>query len=645
MKVTKLRLENFRIHKDSVLSFGGASIVVIRGSNFAGKSTIGQGLSMCLTPSATGLDPQGRGFISKIKRGASKAVITADFQTKRHLVERTVILNSNASGRTQKTVCLSDPDWNAGRFDSELEKQRAALTVVLNTDAFLHMDEKEQKNLLAGLALPSRYDFPAEIITQVEAVLEEETPKFSEEPFTVINKAYRRLFDERQIINRQVKEFFVPEALPSPADVDSDSIQRQLAALRAQRTERMHARDQAVATANREETARVRAKAKVEEVINTGHRCESAIREKLLKEGQLGYLHKIAAGKELLDELKAEHTQAVIMRESCAIQLKGLEGIPWGAKACPWCEQPVDPAKLKAVAQKVSGTLREVNASLNMIEQKIQALGDVDEAVNLLNAHEQALKELSAFDTQAAERQQEIERAQKDVPGPTLFDFAPFNETIAECDMEIERLSGLLRPVIVAEERHKEVEVKRSQLATLKEKATLLDQLVKYFDKDGIKAKLIGQYIGGFEQKLNEVMSAWGYSCALSIDPYAFDVTNARGDVIPVRELSGAERVMFSLAFQCAVSMTAGIGMVVIDEVSTFLPEVRSLLYRKLSEMVKNGFLEQAILLVADIFEQVSDLPGAVFYMVKDGAVYALPQNNFVRKEAANERRDERSIA
>jgi DNA repair exonuclease SbcCD ATPase subunit len=644
MKVTKLHLENFRIYKDATLSFGGNSFVVIRGRNFAGKSTIGQALSMCLTPSTTGLDPQGRGYISKIKRGASKALIAADFQTKRHTIQRTVTLNTNASGRTQRTICLSDPTWNPTRFDEEIEKQRASLTVVLNTDAFLRMDEKEQKNLLAGLALPRRYDFAPLIVAEVETIFGRGAINFAGEPFAVINQSYKKLFDERQIVNRQVKEFLVPEELPIPAGVDSVSLQTQLHGLRMQRQERQQARDQAVAEANKEEVARARAKAKAEEAVDSAHRRESTIKSRLLKEGQLIYLRKLAEGKEELAKLEAERSQAVIVRDSARLQLKGLEGVPWGAKACPTCEQPVDPEKLKAMGVKLKEWLREMDASLGVIDQKLTALGDITGAVDAITEHEAALKELDAFDAQAEERQRKIEAAKQNIPGPTLFDFQPYNESIGECDVEIERLAALLRPVIVAEERRKEIEVKRGQLADLKEKAMVLDQLVKYFDKDGIKAKLIGEYIGGFEHKLNEVMAAWGYSCALTIEPYSFDVTNARGDVNPIRELSGAERVMFSLAFQCAVSMTANIGMVVIDEVAMFLPELRPVLNQRLYEMVKQGFLEQVILLVADTSEQASSLPGAAFYFVDDGAVRPLPQNT-VRKEATNERRDERSIA
>jgi DNA repair exonuclease SbcCD ATPase subunit len=646
MRVTNLEFENFRNHKKSTLSFGDNSFIVIRGSNFAGKSTIRQGISMCVTPSTTGLDSAGKGYASKIKRGATKAVIIADLQTKHHLIQRTVTLNTNTTGRTQKTVCISDPSWSTTRFDQELEKQRAALTVALNTEAFLRMEEKEQKNLLASLALPSRYDFDREIVAGVNAVLGEGTVNFAAEPFTVINQSYKKLFDERQIVNRQVKEFLIPEALPIPGDVDSVSLQSELANLRAQRQHRMQERDRAVADANKKEQARAAAKAKIQGAIESERRREDAIRDKLLKDGQREYLLKIAQGEKELHKLQGERSACARVLDQNTTQLKHVEEIPWGAKNCPTCEQPVDGERFKEMSEKLKGWVRDTTNALARLDEKIKALGDVSDAIDALAAHDAALKELEAYDAQAAERMKKIEASQQNIEGPTLFDFAPFNEGMAECDAEIERLSGLLRPVIVGEERRKEIEIKQGQLSTLREKAAMLDRMVKYFDKDGIKAKLIGEYIGGFEHKLNGVMSAWGYACALSIEPYSFDITNAEGDTIPVRELSGAEQIIFSLAFQCAVSITAGIGMVVIDEVAMLLPGIRPMLNKRLYEMIRQGLLEQVILLVADTSDQAANLPGAAFYLVDHGEVYPLSQTSIPRKEVVNERRPEqRNIA
>jgi hypothetical protein len=135
---------------------------------------------------------------------------------------------------------------------------------------------------------------------------------------------------------------------------------------------------------------------------------------------------------------------------------------------------------------------------------------------------------------------------------------------------------------------------------------------------------LIAEYIGGFERKINEVLRAWDYSCALSIEPFKFEVTDHRGVSTPLLDLSGAEELMFYAAFQCAVSRTAGIGFVVIDRVDTLLPDLRPALYRHLFQAVTDGTLDQVILLVADTSEQVPKLNDSRFFIIEEGNIRRL---------------------
>jgi DNA repair exonuclease SbcCD ATPase subunit len=628
VKIKRLHLQNFRVHGNSVLNIGDSAFVVIKGKNFAGKSTIGQGLSMCLTPSTAGLDPQGREYSAKIKRGESKAVITADIQTKFHLVQRVTTLNTNSSGRTRHTICLSDPDWNPAQFDRKLDQHRAALTVCLNTDAFFRMDEKEQKNLLAGLALPARYDFDKTITEAVDKVLGPGTINFEGEPFAAINQAYKKLFDERQIVNRDVRDFSMPQELPVPAGVDSLWLQDRLAALRVERREKQQSRDAAVAEASAAEAERARAQGRIDAmeavIAKEQHRAQS-IRAFLVPDDRLAYLKKVAEGRGELDRLAKEKADKEKLIDDHMRQLGRLDNIAEAGKTCPTCDQSIDQQKLVAACAKLHADLKAIRDEHNLIYQKIKALGEVAEAVEEIARNHERLKELAAIDATVDEKANQL--ADEPQPEPVLFDFAPYDRGVADIDTEIETLSDQLRPVIAAEERRKEIAIRQEQLSRLKNKAATLDKLVKHFDKDGIKAKLLGQYIGGFENKINEVLGAWGYSAVLSIEPYSFDITNARGDVIPARELSGAERIMFSLAFQCAVSRTAEIGLVVIDEVSTFLPELRPVLYRRCYEMLQSGYLEQVILLVADNSPTVPALAGSVFFLVNDGVVTRLERN------------------
>jgi DNA repair exonuclease SbcCD ATPase subunit len=624
MRIKRLQLETFRKHANSLLTFGDAALIVIRGKNFAGKSTVGQAISMCLTPSTTGLDGLGRGFITKIKRGCAKAVITADIQGKHHLIQRVVTLNTNATGRTQRSYCLDDPQWNPVNFDREIEDNRAALTIALNTDAFWRMDEKEQKNLLARLALPTRYEFDSRVVTAVDDALGQGQINFGGEPFAVINRAYTKLFDERQIANRQVKEFSMPEPLSGPAR--SSELEEKLNALREERRTRLQERDKAVADATAHELGRVRVRSRIdtlEEAARKEQTKADTVRAKLQPEEALASVRKLAQGKDEMVRLEKLRDEQVLLGRNNNTLIAQLERAFRGGK-CPTCGHMIDEAGLAAAKESAARQAFDQQGALTQIEQRMRALGDVGAAIELIAGHEKALKELATAESAIATKRGQLEQEKSELPEEMQFDFQPYDRPLAECDAEIEKVSALLRPAIAAEERAKEIEVKSQQITALKSRASLLDRLVKYFDKDGIKATLLKQYVGGFETKINETLSAWNYSCALCIEPYQFDITNAAEDVVPIGELSGAERVMFSLAFQCAVSRTANIGLVVIDEVNTLLPELRAILNKRMYEMVQHGYLEQVILIVADTSEIIPKLPHSAFFMVNQGEVVKL---------------------
>ena len=254
------------------------------------------------------------------------------------------------------------------------------------------------------------------------------------------------------------------------------------------------------------------------------------------------------------------------------------------------------------------------------VKQAIAELGDVDGAIAKLAKHKEALAGKSELAAKIEQQAKELEGARAESRIGGLFDSAVFDKTITDADKKIETIIGQIQPVVAAEERDKEIVTKKEQLKRLEDKAAKLDALVAYFDKNGIKAKLIAQHIGGFEEKVNSVLSSWNYSCSLSIEPFSFEVTDHRKTSTPLIELSGAEEIMF----QCAVSRTAGIGFVVIDKVDTLLPELRPALYKNLYQMVNSGTLDQVILLVADTSEQVPKLDNSAFFVVEDGNIRRL---------------------
>jgi hypothetical protein len=597
---------------------------VIKGANHSGKSSIRQALSMNLNPSTSGLDPQGRGFTRKIKRGEPKAVITADIQGGKHLIQNVVTLNTNTSGRTSCAVCLDDSDWKPLPFENFLSRYKDAVLVAVNTEAFIAMDENRQKSLLAKLALPERYDFPEEIVQGVVKALGDGAIDFDGEPFAVIAKAYKKLYDERAVVNRQVKDFVIPEKLPTVTGVDSDSLQKKLEEARAERE-----KDAAVKAAGDVEVKRAKMTTRMdglkEKCIQLSTRMKE-IEDALLPDEQVESLRIIAKRKEEHDRIVTRLSELDTKITDARKEWEAWKSLGTDLLRCPKCEQPITKEYVESNVSGALAVLENAKSSHAELLTELKALGDVDGAVASIAKQETDLREKATHQKTLDDTINEGRGLRRDVDalGPAVDAAAKFADPLAEKDAEINKMIDELRPVIAAEERVKEIKTKTEALEVLQKQASRLDELVKYFDKDGIKAKLLAEHIGGFENKLNETLGAFGYKCALSIEPYEMQVTNAAGDTILTTELSDSEQLMFSVALQCAVSRVAGIGFIVADRMDTFLPEERKKANRCLYMMATDKTLEQVIMVLSDESTEVPNLPGSAFFFVNKGTVKRL---------------------
>lgn len=631
MNIKKLRIQKFRNISDTTLDIADAKFIVVRGANRNGKTSIAEALSLVLTPTTWGLSVKGDGYIRKIKRGESKSILQADLQGSNRLIRRTVTLNVNSSGRTTISEDVNDPGWNSVKFDKLLEDKRTALSIAINTRAFQSMiysgDEKAQKNLLAQLVLPPRYDFPKDIVADTMDILRLDSMFFECDPFLVIDKAYKGLFAERQDINRKVKEFIIPDPLPRPQGVNSESLKSQLSTLRDMRIMKAGDRDTAAKKATEETLKRERASAKIETleaVLRASKEALQALQANILPNPVA--VQEVADRKSEYDRLDREISRLILEEEALISERDRLFKLSKVGAECPTCGQDIDEEKIIELIQNADKKRTELVDNHDKSVHAQSLLGDVSSAITKLDKHKKAIAEKDDLASKVLNDTTLLDIAKNEASASYggLFNSTPFDDSIAETDRDIEKILQQIQPVIAAEEKDKEIATKKEQLKSLEEKAAKLDTLVKYFDKDGIKAKLIAEHIGGFEHKINEVLRAWDYSCSLSIEPFKFEITDHRKVSTPLIDLSGAEELMFYAAFQCAVSRTAGIGFVVIDRVDTLLPDLRPALYKHLYQMISDGTLEQVIILVADASQQVKPLPNSKFFIVEEGNIRAL---------------------
>jgi predicted ATP-binding protein involved in virulence len=637
MRLTKLRLQNYRVHTDSTLDIGDATYVVIRGGNDSGKTSFADALSMNLASTAVSLPGDGKGFVKKITQGEGKSVITADIQGQHHL-RNTVTLNVNTSGRTPFTECVDEPDNTkvVNAFKNILTDRRDALLISLNTDYFMKMEEAKQTNLLAKLVLPSRYEFPADKTKATNDLLDKPI-NFDDDPFTVITSAYKALYKERETVNRQVKEFKVPDPMPpvkgkDGKPVDSDSLNSELVSIREQREKIQKERDEAVEKANAIEVRRATLNTTRENLLkkrDDDKKKLEIVEFHIISEEVVAKLKETVSKADELAKLNSDHAGCVSSISIINSQIDKFKGLVGEESACPTCEQVIDKEKVDALIIELQSELDKADQWIKRIDKQIEAIGDVDAAKEKLKNHEAAVKEKEEIEKSLRETVEEGKktRAELDSLGEPVNATLSFNDPVAELQLKEDKINEQLRPVIAAEERNKEIKRLTEQLTNLQKKASTLDSLVKYFDKDGIKAELISQHIGGFEAKINPVMEVFGYKASLSFDPsIGFDVTTARGYKGPIKELCGAQVEIFKRAFQCAVAIASGVKLVVIDEMEELGENLRPMLFKKVFELVNGGLLDQAIMIGFSLDKTLPErrVPNSAYFFVEDGTVEKL---------------------
>lgn len=463
----------------------------------------------------------------------------------------------------------------------------------------------------------------------VDKILGEETIDFASEPFAVIEKAYKLLYKERESVNRQVKDFVVPEPLAAVA-VDTATLQSQLEAAREKQRNLIKERD--AATAGNADTgakiARLNEKIyQLDEQIHTAHaRVEALIG--FLSESRLKDLQKVADGAAALKELEEERVkvQSKLERrkERLALYTK-MTGV--GDGECPTCYRPTDGNFVEEATTQAKADLEKTQKEYVEIYDKMKSLGDVAGAVKAIEGHKTAGKQKEEIDGVIGVKTNLLKDARAELDKlPKVTDvLLPFTKPLDEVDAEITTVLAKLQPAAAADARRGEIEIKTTQLAAIQKKAANVDTLVKYFDKDGVKAKLLKEHVGGFVDKMNVVMAAFGYKVDLDIEPdFLFVVTDEDSTLTPVKELSDSEKLMFAVALQCAVSKAAGIGIVIADRMDTFLPEHRSKANQVLYKLVSEGVLEQVVIIVSDLSEAVPKLPNSAFFFVESGSVRRL---------------------
>lgn len=630
MRIASIALKNFRIYQDAEITFD-QSLAIIRGANHTGKSSIAHAIQLALSRRADGTDPRGAGANDKIRNGADKALIGLRIVGKSGAIDLKTTYGPNKTGRNQ-TISIPDSDNPklAKDFDGYLEKNIERLACVLDTE-FFTSPKTDQRAILASLVLPSTYEFDAANVAMAEKHLG--TFAWDKSPVAVIDQVYAAAYSARKDAKAALGAIYIPQEPQTPAQ-DVATINAELADLRAKAAKEMRKRPTGGNQAARLEAALESTRARLQpatDELESAQRKLSEINGGLLENAALNKLVKVAAGRAIYNSLedKIDETVREIQAQKDA---QGIYEDLLESPFCPTCTQAITKEFIDGKIALHKGMENEaIEQQLRfMAEQK--ELGGINDAEGKIAANNALLSqkqklhpELSTLSARVAQINQDIFTGEIALNEAKKSEPATVDTT--ELDALNEKISMLesdLRPAVQYETTLKQIDISTAQKKAAQEKVSDLELLCSYFGKDGIKATLIGQHIDTFTATVNRVLKVWGYQSSLSIEPYEF-LVNSKNGVLPLKELSGSERLMFGAALQCAIAVHSKIKLVVIDRADTFINGERNRLFGCLQALLADQTLDQAIVLVSDDrAEAPKQQSGVAFYRVADGKVVRL---------------------
>lgn len=621
MKFTDLQVTNFRSHKQTRVQLD--RLTVIRGDLASGKSSIQYAIEWLLT---------GRVSVT----GDGLKVTDADGKGSRELMrdetqEMSVSALLEGGGKMRATLSAAKGVRNFGVADlsidfvDTLKANREVLSCLCNNRYFLHLNPDRQKLLLSSLVLPAQYEF--ELASRNDCAECGIVVNWALQPFEVIASVYGQAFEKRTLVNRDLKAAVIPSNDQDPPAHTEEEARTRIHELNRQRTDLLVAKKDrltAHTTAAQAWTSAIDIRDGMDAKIAREEEAEAQAKAQVRSKKQVSDLEAIAKNAAAVTALDTELIELVV--KTGALEEKGKHLANLSSK-CPLCFQQVTEELLERLIEPIRTELEAYQRRRSEAIAERKKLGDPALAQRTLEEHKHQAETLVTV--QAKLEQLRAERAEVKVPAapgpaPDTKDLDDALELVEKKTTQgSEILTGIVRYNAI-EKFIREAKARRDSLVGELER---LERLCTYFGKDGIKAKLIADYIGEFELAINKTLAKFGYYSKLQLEPeYGFLVTRwteEQGErqsarTLALEQLSGSERYRFSVAFQAALAVHSEYGFVVVDGADILGDEKTSnALYRAL---YSEKSMEQAIVLSTfGIGGPTTAAPGAIYIDLKEG--------------------------
>lgn len=171
---------------------------------------------------------------------------------------------------------------------------------------------------------------------------------------------------------------------------------------------------------------------------------------------------------------------------------------------------------------------------------------------------------------------------------PADHDMAPLVALRGRIVVGEGRLATARQMMATAARRAEQAQAKAEAQARLKD----LETLVAAFGASGIPERLLSERLGALQARLNEILSGFGMTLALTTKPWRVLLNG-----IPAELASASERFRAGVAFQVALAELTKVRLVVVDAADVLDKTNRAVLFDLLATAIKGGLLEQAVVL------------------------------------------------
>lgn len=621
MKLNRLVIDNIRSHIHSEIPL--ERLTICKAANHAGKSTIAQALEFAFAGRS---DVTDKGVLADLLRwGQDKGAVAVEFEPAPNAKRILRASLTRVSGRDVGMRNPSDPAWNGAPGLGQLAKDRDVLSCLTNTSYFVSQKPNRQREILAGLILPQQYDFdlPMRSLSDEAGLV----VNWALAPFVVIESVYDQAFKARTNVNRDLKNFRLPEVPEIDEKYkDPEEVRNQLRLLRDKREDVSGKRSAIVHAYEMAAQKRTSLAALIDGLsLQVGKEQATA-----------DDLRKAAPSKAKLEELKkvaGQAKQARLLDDELLLIGSDLAQIDKAIKAlddlgeqsqCPTCEQSIRTEHLTSVMRPLIDRKTKLLQSQREKGDQRKALGDYEGAEKKLEDNKRDEKDLKTVVARIANLDRELAGAKEDLAKTAVAakpDTTELDEEIAVIDKRMDTGLNILSQSTAHQTLTKAKEKAVADRELLTAQQSRLEQLCEYFgpSANGIKAKLIAENVGGFTDTLNHHLEQWGYTAALSIEPYGFTVTTSHdGQKVMTRQLhqlSKSELYRFSVAFQIALALITSYRFAVIDE-SDILDASSG---KELMRTLFRSDLEQAIVLATDSAAPVTNgAPGCIWIQLTE---------------------------